>query len=141
MSIIKALQDFLCTFDGMEMQAIPMVLTDRPDETPSSFALAPSGNGRTETDLCGNRTHQNSYVFYAKASAADEIDRQDNYSFLEGLSEWLEEQDAAGNYPDLPTGCEVEGIEVSNAMLFDLTEDGAGLYQVQIQLIYTKLKG
>lgn len=141
MSIIKGLQEFLSSYQSMELQPIPKVLTDRPGEHPSSFALAPSGNGKTETDLCGNRTHQNSYVFYAKATAADEIDRQENHSFLEELSAWLEEQDSAGNYPALPIDCEVESLEVSNAMLFDLDEDGTGLYQVQIQLIYTKTKG
>lgn len=141
MSIIKALQDYLAAYDGMELQPIPKVLTDRPDEQPSSFALAPSGNGKTSADLDGNKTYRNNYVFYAKAAAADETDRRDNYDFLEGFADWLEEQDAAGSYPELPGGCEAESLEVSNALLFDLFEDGTGLYQVQIQLVYTKMKG
>lgn len=137
MSIIKSLQDYLATFPDMAIQPLP-VKTDRTDEAPTSYALAPSGNGKTITDILGNRTFLNNYVFYAKEAAADEVDRQDNYDFLEGLAEWLDDQAAERNFPTLPTGYEVEELNVSNVMLFDFDEDGTGLYQVQIQLIFTK---
>jgi hypothetical protein len=114
------------------------VLTDRPDEYPESYALAPSGNSRVSTDITGCRTYQNNYVFYAKAAAADEVDRQDNHAFLESLTDWLEVQDRTGNYPVLPDGCSPEKLTVSNALLFDMLEDGTGIYQVQIQFTYTK---
>lgn len=141
MSIIKSLQDYLQTYDGMSLRPISEVLTDTTRELPSSYALAPSGNGKTTTDIIGNRTYENNYVFYAKEAAADEIDRQENYDFLENFSDWLEEQNEVDNFPVLPAGYEVEGLEVSNAMLFDIDEDGTGLYQVQIKLIFTKRKG
>jgi len=133
MSIIKALQDFLQTYSPMEM-----IYTDRPGENPDSYALAPSGNSRVSTDITGARKYQSNYVFYAKAAAADEIDRQDNHAFLEGLTEWLEEQDRLGNLPTLQEGYVPERIAVSNAILFGLEEDGTGIYQVQIQFTYTK---
>ncbi len=141
MSIIKALQDYLTEYDGMELKPISQVLTDRTDEQPSSYALAPSGNGKTVTDIIGNKTFENNYVFYAKEAAADEVDRQDNYDFLEDFSEWLEEQNDIENFPVLPSGYEVESLEVSNIMLFDIDEDGTGLYQVQIKFTIIKRKG
>ena len=138
MSIIKALQDFLATYEGMNLQPLA---TDMAGTVISKYALAPSGNGKTITDIVGNKTFENNYVFYAKETAANETDRQDNYDFLEGLSDWLDEQNDADNFPILPTGYEVGSIEVSNAMLFDIYEDGTGLYQVQIKLKFTKKKG
>lgn len=140
MSIIKSLQNFLETFDGMELKDIPHVLTDQTNQS-SSYALAPSGNGKIITDIAGNKTYQNNYVFYAKEAAADEVDRQENYDFLESFSDWIDEQNENENFPILPLNYSVEEIQVSNILLFDIEEDGTGLYQVQIQLIFTKKKG
>lgn len=138
MSIIKSLQDFLTTFDGMELKSISQVMTDQTNSNPSSYALAPAGNSRITTDITGRKTYRNNYVFYAKEAAADEIDRQENYDFLESLTDWIEEQGDNANYPVLPINYIVEEINVSNAILFDIEEDGTGLYQVQIQLIFKK---
>lgn len=141
MSIIKALQDYLETYEGMEIRPISEVLTDQVGKRPSSYALAPSGNGKTVTDIIGNKIFENNYVFYAKEAAKDEIDRQENYDFLEDLSDWLDDQNDVGNLPVLSGRYSIENLEVSNAMLFDIDEDGTGLYQVQIKLTITKKKG
>lgn len=140
MSIIKSLQNFLETFDGMELKDIPQVLTDSTDTYASSYALAPAGNGKIITDIAGNKTYQNNYVFYAKEAAADEVDRQDNYDFLESFSDWIDEQNDIENFPILPANYKVEELLVSNVLLFDIDDDGTGLYQVQIQLIFKKKK-
>lgn len=138
MSLLKTLQDYLCEYDNMDMRPVSEVLTDQTGEYPSSYALAPSGNGKTSIDVLGNRSYQNSYVFYAKENSADEIDRQDNHDFLEDFSDWLECRNDEQDFPTLPQNYEVEEIQVSNAMLFDLYEDGTALYQIQIQLIFRK---
>lgn len=135
MSILKSLQEYLQTFEGMEMQPI---LPDMPDKKASSYALAPSGDGETITDIIGNKTYIKNYVFYAKENARNTVDKWDTYDFLEAFTEWLEEQDDEGNYPDLGKMYEVEELKVSNAMLFDIEENGTGVYQVQIQLRITK---
>jgi len=141
MSIIKSLQDYLVAFDGMELRPIAQVLTDTTNANPSSYALAPAGNGKIVTDITGNKTYQNNYVFYAKEAAADEVDRQENYDFLESFSDWIEEQNDKENFPVLPANYQVEEIKVSNILLFDIDEDGTGTYQVQIQLIFIRKKG
>ena len=138
MSLLKTLQDYLCEYDNMDMRPVSEVLTDQTGEYPSSYALAPSGNGKTSIDVLGNRSYQNSYVFYAKENSADEIDRQDNHDFLEDFSDWREHRNDEQDFPTLPQNYEVEEIQVSNAMLFDLYEDGTALYQIQIQLIFRK---
>lgn len=138
MSILSALQDYLKAFDGMELRPISELLTDRPEAVPSSYAVAPAGGGQTAQDVTGRRYYQNSYVFYALECAGAEADRAENWDFLETLSEWLESRDAEQDYPVLPEPYQVEGIEVDNAMLFDLSEDGSGTYKVQIQLKFYK---
>ncbi len=138
MSLVKSLQTFLETYDGMEIKPISGIKTDATSESFSDYALAPAGNGKTFTDIVGNRRYENNYVFYAKEAVADEVNRADNYDFLENFSEWLEEQGEASTYPTLPDGYEVLDLEVSNAMLFEIEESGAGLYQVQLKLIFMK---
>lgn len=137
MSIIKSLQNYLEQYKKMDMQPLT-VKTDMADEKVSSYSVAPSGNGKVKSDILGNTTYQNNYVFYAREAASDEIDRQENYDFLEGFSEWLEEQIAEGNLPVLPGRYKAEELIVSNIMLFDINEDGTGLYQVQLQLVFIK---
>jgi len=136
-SILKSLQSFLEGYGKMDL----VVLTDQTTEQPSSYAIAPSGNSKITEDILGNRSYQNSYIFYAKELAASEVDRQDTYDFLEDFSDWLEEQSDTGNLPSLPGNYQVESLEVSNAMLFDIEENGCGIYQIQLQFIFTKRRG
>lgn len=138
MSIIKTLQDYLTEYSGMALRPLFEVLTDRPEVQPSSYALAPAGNNKVREDILGNRTYQHSYVFCAKENTLAEVDRQENYDFLEDFSNWLEEQDAAGNLPALPGRYRAQSLEISNILLMDLYDDGTGLYQVQIQFVFEK---
>jgi hypothetical protein len=141
-SILKSLQTFIESYEGIdELKRIPKVKTDQTDEEPSSYALAPTGNSKIITDIIGNKTYENNYMFLAKEAAANEVDRQDNHDFLEEFSDWLDDQNDAGNLPELPGRYEAESLEVFNAMLFDIEQDGTGLYQVQIKLKITKKKG
>lgn len=139
MSILSSLQEYLKKFDGMELRPISEVLTDRTEKgMASSYAIAPAGNGKTQQDVTGRRFFRNSYVFYAQERMGAETDRAENWDFLEALTEWLEEQATAQNYPGLPAPYVVEALDVSNAMLVDINEDGCGIYQVQIQLEFSK---
>ena len=133
MSILRALQDYIEKFDGMELRP---VMTDGVTSG-NKYALAPTGNSKTVTDIIGNRTYINNYAFYARAYTGSEADRQDNYDFLDSFFEWIEDNDDKGIYPEIP-GYDVEEISATNVILFDVDEDGRGTYQIQIQLKLTK---
>ena len=130
MSILKALQDYLSGYDGMQPTRI---LTDRVEDT-ASYAVAPTGNTAVIEDVLGNRTYENDYVFLARECTADEIDRQDNYDFLEGLYDWLE----TAPLPELPGQYEAGKITPTNIMLIDVDDHGTGVYQIQIKLTISK---
>lgn len=129
MSILKAIQTYLELFQGMELQTI---MTDGVDNG-VSYALQPTGNSKTITDIAGNRIYINNYVFYARAYTGSETDRQDNYEFLDDFFEWIEDNNENETYPKI-LGYEVEEISATNVLLFDVGEDGKGTYQIQIQL-------
>lgn len=136
-SILASLQAYLQEFDAMELRPIGIVGTDRTEEKPSSYAVVPTGNGLITRDVTGRRYYQNSYMFYARECADAEVARAENWDFLEALTGWLEDRDMSRVYPKLPKPYTVDGIEVSNAMLYEL--DGKiATYQIQIQLNFYK---
>ncbi len=131
MSIIRALQTYLETYDGMEK--VKDIKTYMPDDK-NGYALAAAGNSKVSEDILGNKIFTNQYTFLAKEMASDEVDRGGKQDFLEDFTDWLEEQNSKGNLPLLEGKYKAESLNVSNAMLFDISEDGTGLYQVQITL-------
>lgn len=149
MSILKALQDFLLTYDGMILQkvgesetgiTIEAINTDITEEKPTNYAVQPTGNSLISKDILGNVNYSNDYVFYAKEFIANETDRQDNHVFLEGFSAWIDKQNENQNYPIMPEGYTAEEIIVSNGLLLETDENfTTGLYQVQLKLNYKKL--
>lgn len=132
MSTIGALQKYLA-----EYEAVDLVLTDMTRGT-GSYALSQSASGAFKRDVVGSVTYQNSYIFMMKEHGKDEVDRQDNYDFLEEFCEWLEERADRGDLPALKAPYRPVFIEVSNVMLMDLDNNGDATYQVQIQFIYQK---
>lgn len=137
MSILGALQTYLEEFPEMQLQPI---LTDMTGGKPSSYAVAPSGNSKTVEDIIGNRRYINNYVFYAKEYTAEEENRADNYDFLDSFFEWIEDRNEAEIFPVLPKGYVVDSISASNTILFEVTDDGVGIYQIQIQLTFERRK-
>lgn len=132
MSVLSNLQTWLEEYSDME------ILTDQTDENTSSYALVPSGDELLESDCLGNENRQNSYVFYAKEAGANEIDRKDNHAFLESFAFWIDSRNKNGDFPSLGDKQKVNAITVSNSMLYGVDEDGTSVYQIQIQLFYTK---
>lgn len=133
MSIIKILQTYLGEFDGLDL-----VLTDITHKDASSYAVTQSAYGQVTRDILGNVTYQNGYIFIAKERVGDEVDRQDNYDFLESFCAWLEERSEQDDLPALPKPYKATGIDVENVMLMDVEDSGLGVYQVQIQLTFEK---
>lgn len=132
MSILKALQDYFIQFEGMKL------LTDQPNGGSDSYAIMPTGSGTIERDVIGGASYQNGYILLACESTQDEADRAQTQDLLERLRDWIEEQSSNGNFPKLPDPFEVEEISASNGMLYEMMDNGLGLYQIQIKLTFTR---
>ena len=133
--MIKKLQEWLAGFEHAGLLPLTEVLTDVTDGA-GTYALQPAGNATTSIDILGNRIYTNNFVFYAKEYVHDEASRRENYDFLESLQEWIEEQEVLPSWGRYS----VEQVEVSNGLLFDIGDDGSGIYQVQIQVTIRKEK-
>lgn len=70
--------------------------------------------------------------------SADRVQNIENIAFYEELSDWIEQQDRLGHFPELPGELAPEELRaVSSGYLFDETMESAR-YQIQIELIYYK---
>lgn len=132
MSIVSALQEYLQCFDGMT------ILTDSVPGQPDSYALMSTGNGSIARDVIGGCKYRNSYVLYACEAAMDEVDRAQTHDLLERLQDWIEEQRYQGQLPVLPEPFVAEEVTASNGMLCDVMDNGLALYQIQIQMTFTR---
>lgn len=138
MSILQALQDFLEGYEGMELRPLGEILTDLTRAAPPSYSLAPAAVERTPRMWLVIVTIPADTTSLPWSAQGTEADRAENYDFLESLASWLEDQEDQGNYPELPGRYSVEGIAVQYATLYDVSQNGAGLYQVQIELTIKK---
>lgn len=81
------------------------------------------------------------YQFYFGSREYYGMDRLQNIAnstFYEEFAAWLEAQDAAGHFPELPEGMHPEQLMVlSSGYLFDEARQNAR-YQIQLELIYHK---
>lgn len=60
----------------------------------------------------------------------------DNLAFFEGLAEWFETQERAGNRPELPAGKTAKKIEVVSSGYVFAAESETARYQMQLRLTY-----
>ena len=87
----------------------------------------------------GSSIRQYQFNFNSReAYAMDRILAIQNERFYEDLCNWVEEQDKAGNLPELPQGCAAQALEVlAPGFMLDATMENAH-YQIQLQLRYFK---
>lgn len=81
------------------------------------------------------------YQFHFNSREAYSMDRIlaiQNESFYEDFCNWVEEQNMAGNLPEMPEGCEAQSLTVlAPGFMLDATMEHA-YYQVQLNLQYFK---
>lgn len=134
MSIMKSLQNWLSDFEYGSFTDLSEIVTDRLEEEQSGYALQLAGMKVKSVDVLGHRTYENTYLFYLKESASVESDRADNNDFVEQLVEWIDGQNDNKNLPILPGKYHTNSVDVTNAMLFDILEDGSGIYQIALSI-------
>ena len=92
-----------------------------------------------ETYIDGSSVRQYQFNFNSReAYSMDRIMAIQAESFYEDFCNWVEEQNAAGNLPDMPEGCEAQALTIlAPGFMLDATMENA-FYQVQLQLQYFK---
>lgn len=133
--MIQELQEFIMTCPLLEQIPLEIDFTDAEN---TSYGLQQAGNGIVKSDCVGSKIHQDNFIFYFRGFSSDDYTRLTNNHFTENLKEWFEEQNEDWNFPTV-SGVEFHSILATNSILLDISADGqTSLYQIQIQLNYTK---
>ena len=111
---------------------------DFTDSAATSYGIMPTGENILKRFIAGGCKKQYNAVLYIRNYTIDDFERLQNSEFLENFSSWIEEQNETENFP-IVENINIESVSCANGMLFDLDETGnTGLYQLQLQIIYTK---
>lgn len=130
MTISDALKAWLSKYPGLEI-----VETDRLSANPESCGLYKQPTVEEVKYIDGSSLRTDFYYFLARENAQQEIDRRENYDFLEKLEEWIDLQLAKENAPKIE-GFEDVGI-ANSFYLQDETEEEA-VYQIGIYVTYLR---
>lgn len=88
-------------------------------------------NGDSERQYQFNFTSREFY-------SIDRLQNIENIEFYENFAAWIEENNRNGIFPDMPSGCHPQEINIlSPGYLFDASMQNAR-YQIQLQLVYYK---
>lgn len=92
-----------------------------------------------QTYVDGSTVRQYQFNFNSReAYAMDRVLAIQNESFYEDFCNWVEEQNALRNFPEMPEGCEAQALTVlAPGYMLDASMENA-FYQVQLQLQYFK---
>lgn len=136
MSVIRGIKAYMQTCPYL--QELTEAYVDFTSEDTGNYGIMPSGETILKRYLRGKGAQkQYNFVLYAREFTFEDLQRVENCEFLEHLSDWIFEQNAKKNHPDIGANKTVRSIECANGMLFDLDAQGdRGLYQIQFQITY-----
>ena len=133
MSDIKAVQDFLLSYQSLE--------DDRPvwvemlGEEPLSYSVFLVPGKQVEEDIIGNKTVSYPFGFGAVEVIADNSALL-AAEFYEAFADWLDEQTESGNLPTLDTGKTAISIEALDTATIIERAEKTGVFQILCKLVY-----
>ena len=133
MSDIKAIQDFLLSYQSLE--------DDRPvwvemlGEEPLSYTVFLVPGKQVQEDIVGNKTVSYPFGFGAVEVIADNSALL-AAEFYEAFADWLDEQTESGNLPTLDTGKTAISIEALDTATIIERAEKTGVFQILCKLVY-----
>lgn len=139
MAIIEAIRNYLMECELLQEFGNDLNVEFLPSEI-NTFSIEEVPNDtKVSVDIIGNKTCQFTFILASRFIYNDEARQTiDNSGWYEAFANWIDEQDALGNYPDLGEGREATRIEVlTSGYLFNIALGGRDArYQVQLRLTY-----
>jgi len=134
--MLESVRTWLLTYSGLDDSA--GFLAEQLSGEPTQYSLVPlTGNPIVESYINGASLRQFPFAVQSLESTADDLARIAASGFYEDLSDWIEEQNAAGTFPTLDAGKTPESVEpIGLPILLEYGESGTGVYQLQCRLTY-----
>ena len=112
----------------------------------SATVIATAGDTLIEDYIDGSQLRRYSFELSWIGPFTTEKNDPGNVEILEeaqAIAEWVEEQIENGNYPEMPDGCVLDGMEVleENAGYATALNENAAKYMIPMAINYIKTKG
>lgn len=133
MSDIKAIQDFLLSYQSLEDNR--PVWVEMLGEEPLSYTVFLVPGKRVQEDIIGKKTVSYPFGFGAVEVIADNSALL-AAEFYEEFADWLDEQTESGNLPTLDTGKTALSIEALDTATIIERAEKTGVFQILCRLIY-----
>lgn len=133
MSDIKAVQDFLLSYQNLEEDR--PVWVEMLGEKPLGYTVFLVPGKQVKEDIIGSKTVSYPFGFGAVEVLADNSALQ-AAEFYEEFADWLNEQTESGNLPVLDAGKVALSIEALDTATIIERAEKTGVFQILCQLIY-----
>lgn len=134
MTVIESIIQFLGIYDKESQIGI-----DKLGSQTVSYSLMKAPQEEIHHFISGTEVHTDYYQLMARLDALSESERIENNAWGQGITEWIREKDAAGEYPVLD-GFRCTGIGVSTPLYIEVTDNTSAIYQMTISINYVKEK-
>ena len=133
MSDIKAIQDFLLSYQSLEQNR--PVWVEMLGEEPLSYTVFLVPGKQVTEDIMGNKTVSYPFGFGAVEVIADNSALV-TAEFYEEFADWLDTQTESGNLPTLDTGKTAISIEALDTATIIERAEKTGVFQILCKLVY-----
>lgn len=139
-TIIDKLREYFSKCEAFNKES--PFYTDFNSEEPCNYSLNAMPSPKPIKDVLGNREYTYNFAITSKEYTTSDLERIGNLGLFEKVQKWVEEKDDIQEYPNLGKNIEVTEICVTDsAFLFENDEKSdIGLYQIQLQMLYTEYK-
>jgi len=142
MTKLEKMKDFISKYEHFDI--LDHFCIDYTDQLPANAGLFPAGLVELErrADILGNVEVQNQlnfalYVILNKAAGDDTL-ATINADWLIDFAEYIQEENIKHNHLPFGDYPESEIIMASDGRLYDSTDEGLGIYAIEISVRYTK---
>lgn len=136
MTVSQAIIKWLKTFRSEDLPHMRQIDTDLMHGD-VEYALIKEPVTNVRRFISGAEMHREHYQIMARLASQTNTDCEDNGEWLEALTEWISQKNAAGEYPDLERA-EVKRIGISTPFHMGSSGQNESLYQMTIYIEYMK---
>ncbi len=141
-SKIQGVREFMASCPLLEEIPLKDKHVDWTSKSAVNYGIMVDSDNVIKKFITGGGKCEYNFAIFVRKFAKLDAERLQNNEFLERLQNWVSEQNAAKNFPVMPSGCTPTKLSAVNCMLFEYDKDGkTGLYQIQFKLSYTKSGG
>lgn len=117
---------------------INKISTDALPGQSVAYGIAKEPVQNVKIFISGRKVYTDYYEFLARLDSKTDTERTNNHAFMEGLSEWIYEQNAKEMYPVLPEHLKCSDISVSTPFHMQRADEDSAVYGFTIKIKYEK---